>query len=515
MQKKLLNSNIKGMGRKKYFGLIKILFLILSLFFFNITCGEPIVIINNRTIYPPGPKVQGDFNGDGFVDILIGAYKDDDSDTDSGCAFIFYGGNNLPSTIDAGDADVKFVGDASGDHFGISVSCAGDINADGVDDVIVGAYSDDDGGDGSGAAFIFYGRNNLSSTIDAGDADIKLVGEDTGDRFGYSVSYAGDVNADGIDDVIVGAYFDNDGGDVSGCAFIFYGGNNLPSTIDAGDADVKFIGEDAGDQFGYSVSYAGDVNVDGIDDVIIGAILDDDGGDGSGCAFIFYGNSYLPSIIDASLAKVKLVGDDAGDRFGISVSYAGDINADGVDDVIVGAHYDADGGASSGCAFVFYGRSYLPSTIGAGEADIKFIGENPGDNFGNYVSYAGDVNADGVDDVIVGADYYEGGGSGAAFIFYGNPYLASSIDASKADVKFVGGDAGDRFGDSLFNSVDINNDGYSDVIVGAHYDDDGGIDSGCAFVFYGADNLPLIIDANEANIKLVGESAGDRFGLNR
>ena len=145
-----------------------------------------------------------------------------------------------------------------------------DFNGDGIDDVIIGASMDDDGGYNSGSAYIFFGTSNPSSVIDASNADVKLIAEDTIDYFGISVSNAGDVNGDGFDDVIVGAWCDDDGGYNSGCAFIFFGSSNPPSVIDASNANVKIIGEYRNNHLGISVNSAGDVNGDGKLEIVVG-----------------------------------------------------------------------------------------------------------------------------------------------------------------------------------------------------------------------------------------------------
>ncbi|MCD4656741.1 MAG: choice-of-anchor D domain-containing protein [Planctomycetes bacterium] len=340
------------------------------------------------TVTGKGYETSFDFNGDGYDDVIVGAYRDDDGGRYSGCAFIFFGSSNPSSVIDTSKADVKLIGGDVIDFFGRSVSNAGDVNKDGYDDVIVGADYDDDGGSCSGCAFIFFGSSNPSSIIDSSKADVKLIGEDSGSRFGTSVSGAGDVNGDGFDDVIVGAHYDNDSGRISGCAFIFYGRYkyNWPSVVDASNANVKLIGEDSSDGFGGSVSSAGDFNDDGYDDIIVGATGDDEGGQNSGSAFIFFGSSNMYRIIHASNADVKLIGDDSGDRFGWSVSCAGDVNGDGYKDVIFGAHSDDDGGRQSGCAFIFFGRINLSSVIDASNTNVKLIGEDEYDCFGCSVS---------------------------------------------------------------------------------------------------------------------------------
>ena len=182
---------------------------------------------------------------------------------------------------------------------------------------------------------------------------MKLTGDSAGDAFGHSVSGAGDINGDGKDDVIVGADGDDDGGSSSGSAFIFYGG--VTSGAATTKADVKLTGDSASDHFGYSVSEAGDMNGDGKDDVIVGADEDDDGGSYSGSAFIFY--SGATSGAATAKADVKLTGNSASDYFGISVSGAGDMNGDGLDDVIVGADMDY---SSYGSAHIFYGHRMTP-----------------------------------------------------------------------------------------------------------------------------------------------------------
>ncbi len=448
-----------------------------------------------------------DFNGDGFDDVVVGAEYDDDGGDRSGCAFIFFGSFNLSSVIDASKANVKLIGEDTDDIFGGSVSCAGDVNNDGYDDVIVGASHNDDGGRHSGSAYIFFGCSNPASIIDASNADVKFIGEYAGDKFGCSVSGADDVNKDGYDDVIVGAEANRT---YSGCAFIFFGSSNLPSVIDASNANVKLIGEDAGDMFGCSVSGAGDINDDGYDDVIVGAFRDEVGGRNSGSAFIFFGSANLSSVIDASNANVKLIGEDAGDMFGCSVSGAGDINGDGFVDVIVGADGDDLGGQSSGSAYIFFGSSNLPSVIDASNANVTLIGEGEGDSFGESVSSAGDMNGDGYYDVIVGSSGNDN--SGCSFLFFGSSNMPFGIDASNANVKLIGEDEGDSSGYSVSGAGDINGDGHYDVIVGAYSDDDGGEYSGCAFIFYGNSNMSSIIDASNADVKFIGEDEGDRFG---
>jgi len=480
----------------------KIAIIILTIF--TISCGDD-VIVNE-------PRIRHDFNGDGIADVIVGARIEDDAGTVTGSAYVFYGTSPWASSIDASNADVKLLGEALDDDFGRTVSGAGDIDDDGIDDILVGAPNT---GTNQGTAYLFYGSATLTSRIGASAANVTLEGEDDSDFFGRSVSGAGDVNGDGIDDMIVGARRDDDGGTDAGAAYIFYGGK-LASSIDASAANVKLVGEDGSDDFGQSVSNAGDVNNDGTDDVIVGSRCNTEGGGCAGAAYIFYGGKNLASSIDASAANVKLVGESAYNYLGYSVSNAGDVNNDGIDDVIAGARgTDAGGGGGSdyqGAAYIFYGGN-LASSIDASNANVILTAESDYDLLGFSVSNAGDINNDGTDDVIVGADGDDDGGdaAGAAYILYGGN-LDASINAADANVKLVGEATLDYFGRGVSGGGDVNNDGIADVIVGAEGDDDGGTRAGALYIFNGSASLASSIDASLADVKLVGEDTDDRLG---
>ncbi|MBL0921845.1 MAG: FG-GAP repeat protein, partial [Phycisphaerales bacterium] len=267
----------------------------------------------------------GDVNGDGFADLIVGARFDDNNGLNSGSARLICGAT--------GGTLRTFNGVAANDFLGYSVSGAGDVNGDGFDDVIVGAPFQDNNGSNSGSAWVFCGATGgVLHTFD---------GDSSGDSLGWSVSGAGDVNGDGFADLIAGARTDDNNGPESGIARVFCGAT--------GAVLHTFEGDGAGDQLGWSVSGAGDVNGDGFDDVIVGAPFDDNNGANSGSARVFCG---------ATGAVLRtLNGDSAGDQFGFSVSGAADINGDGFDDVIVGAPFDDNNGANSGSARVFCGAT--------------------------------------------------------------------------------------------------------------------------------------------------------------
>jgi len=423
----------------------------------------------------------GDVNGDGIDDFIVGANQYDISGANlEGAAYIFFGASDLSGTKDLGgvaSADVTFLGKVAGDGLGDSVSGAGDVNGDGFDDIIVGASGYDvTGANNEGAAYIFFGASDLNGTKSLGEgqsADITILGKASGDRLGAggSASGAGDINGDGFDDIIVGALHNDDGGggNEGGAAYVFFGASNLSGTKSLGagaSADITFLGKGGGyDYLGSRVAGAGDVNGDGFDDIIVAAYLNSEGSAGTyaGAAYIFFGASNLSGTKDlggAASADVTVLGKANNDRLGMGgVSGAGDINDDGFDDVIIGANYNDDGGASNeGAAYIFFGSSTLSGTksLGGGQsADVTILGKETSSNLGRGVSGTGDVNADGIPDVIVGAynndDCAAGSNCGAAYVFFGSTTLSGTKDtgASDEDVTILGKGAGDNLGNSV------------------------------------------------------------------
>lgn len=305
----------------------------------------------------------GDVNNDGYDDIVVSGTHSVFYYGYKGGAGIFYGGEHMDSEV-----DVLFSEETS--YLGVSLAGAGDLNNDGFDDVIIGA-----GGNSlNQGAYIYFG----GSTMD-GDADVVLTETEANSFFGSSVAAAGDLNSDGYDDVIVGSYGFN-GSD--GRALIYFGGENMTDS-----ANVILEGKESSENFGGSVSSAGDVNKDGFDDIIIGA---KGYTRSTGRAYIFWGDTTM-----ADTAAVILTGEKSRSEFGVSVASAGDINFDGFDDVIVGA-----GGyqTATGKAYLFLGDSKMDY-----HSDETILGKTTNNFFGNSVAGNLDVNNDGVPDILIGA----------------------------------------------------------------------------------------------------------------
>jgi hypothetical protein len=256
-----------------------------------------------------------------YDDAVVGAPKyDDGMDTEAGRIYVFEGGRIMDNV-----ADQTREGEDAYDRFGYSVSNAGDVNG-ASEDVIVGApYAEDFPRDNSGKAYIYTG--SLFGLY--GPPIATLEGENDGDKFGTSVSTAGNFNGDSYDDVIIGAPEWNDGSDLNvGKVYIYYGGSGTFDTT----ADHTFTGEAATDEFGHSVSEAWDVDNDGYDDVVIGAPNNDAGASNAGRVYIYYGASSADSRED-----VYMTGQSASEKLGSAVASAGDVNSDNYDDVATGA----------------------------------------------------------------------------------------------------------------------------------------------------------------------------------
>ena len=283
----------------------------------------------------------------------------------------------------------------------------------------------------------------LIRPVEEGDAmqERFFTGFAASDNFGFSVSSAGDLNGDGYGDLIIGAPLNDAGGANAGRAYIYFGGSIINTGV-----DIVLTGLAAGDQFGYSVSTAGDVNGDGYDDVIVGANLNDAGGSNAGRAYIYFGGISMNNVAD-----IILTGAAGSDNFGSAVSTAGDVNGDGYSDVIVGANSNDAGGTNAGRAYIYFGGSTMNST-----ADVLLTGEAANDGLGTAVSTARDMNGDGYDDVLVSATGNDAGGTnaGRAYVFFGG-----SLMNNTADVVMTGSAAGDLFGVSVSTAGDVNGDG--------------------------------------------------------
>ncbi len=414
----------------------------------------------------------GDVNGDGFSDVVIGAWGFDAEANYEGRAYLFLGSATGLATTAAWAVDPTDTGLA---EFGQSVACAGDVNGDGFSDVIVGAQTWWDGVSfaSEGRAYLFLGTSAGLQTTAAWIAD---PNDQTGARFGYSVSGSGDVNGDGFSDVIVGSMgWDGEAAN-EGRAHLFLGSSRGLSPAPSWNTDPT---DQLNGQFGNTVASAGDVNRDGFDDVIVGAQLFDAEQSNEGRAYLFLGSASGPSGTAAWTADPT---DQADAEFGGCVAGAGDVNGDGYADILVGAFlFDAEA-IDEGRAYLYLGGPGGPSLQPDWTIDPT---DQLNAEFGYSLAGAGDVNGDGLADIAVGAWLWDSGSAneGRVFVFHGS--LAGLAGAADW-VSDPTDQAGARFGYSVAGAGDVNGDGFSDLVVGANLWNGAQTDEGRAFAFHGS-----------------------------
>ena len=411
----------------------------------------------------------GDVDKDGYDDIIIGASHHDasSSKTNTGAAYVFFGKKSgYKSGFDLDDLNgsngFRLGGVDTNDYSGWSVSTAGDVDGDGFDDLLMGAPAHDIDQEGNaGQSYAYYGKSSgFSSEVQLGslgESGFHIDGKKDEDYSGWSVDTAGDMNGDGKDDLLIGAFYADSSSSAidSGIQYVIFGksksefGTSVALTDLNGTDGFRLDGEATWDFAGWSVSTAGDVNGDGYDDIVIG----EPRGHNTGIphAYIYYGKSggYSSEVdLDALNGSngFALAG-SAGSHLGTSVSSAGDMKGDGYDDLIIGSPYTdlhpraplqidfaAPLASSPGEAWVIFGKA---SNFSANTAltslddteGFRIEGIDAGDQAGFSVSSTGDINGDGYDDIIIGAPA-AANKKGESYVIFGGDFTGDSTITS-------------------------------------------------------------------------------------
>ncbi|MFC1905934.1 hypothetical protein ACFLWJ_00430 [Chloroflexota bacterium] len=421
------------------------------------------------------------------------------------------------------DAQASFLGEANADESAISVSSAGDVNGDGYDDFLIGAHKN---GGAKGKVYLFLGKaTGWSTDTDLASADASFIGETNGFA-GFSVAAAGDVNGDAYDDFLIGAYGDAGGkGLYTGQTYLILGkatGWALDTDLAVPtNADASFFGEALGDESGYSVCSAGDVNNDGFDDILIGARKNDGAGSDRGQTYLILGKATgWARSTELADADASFMGEVDADESGSSIAPAGDVNNDNYDDFLIGASLNDEAGADAGQVYLVLGKasgwSADTDLAEPANADASFRGNVAGDQLGESISSAGDVNGDGYDDFLIGATKNDDGGNnaGQTYLIMGDStgwFRDLSID--NADASFIGEAADDESGNSVACAGDINGDGYDDILIGAKLNDESGAEAGQVYLIYGkSSGWSKLTSLSTVDASFKGENAGDEAG---
>jgi hypothetical protein len=522
----------------------------------------------------------GDVDGDGIPDLLVAAMQNADGGSGAGKTYLISGADLAAvdsadgsrdgivslTNVAAQSGSYTFIGEDADDFSGSSISSAGDVDGDGLDDLLIGARGGDGGGAGSGETYLITAADLAAADAADGSSDgvidlgnvagqglsYKFIGIDGDDQAGYAVSSAGDTDGDGLDDLLIGADRAGGGGTDSGETYLIAALDLAAADAADGSADgvidlanvapqsasYTFVGEDGSDFAGASVASAGDFDGDGLDDLLIGASR----ADGSVASV---GKTYLVSAADLAAADAAdgsdgvidlanvaaqtnsftFTGEGSFDFAGASITSLGDVDGDTLNDFLIAASFDDDGGVSSGGAYLITSADLTDADAADGSSDgnidlgnvaaqstsYQFVGEEAGDAAGTKVSYVGDVDGDGLNDLLISASRADDSGSSS-----GATYLLTAADLAAADAadgsddgiidlsnaalqsssyKFIGESGSDFLGASVSSAGDFDSDGLDDLLIGAHLADDAGFMPGATYLVSAAD----LADADAAD----------------
>jgi hypothetical protein len=388
----------------------------------------------------------GDFNHDGFADVLIGT---PDFNTARGRACVIFGAATSPAVLSLAAIDgmngTCFYGEIEYDNIGKPVAPVGDLNGDGIDDIAIASSLRNHQAIDDGAVDVVFGHAGpFSAALSLGAIDgnigFTFSGQGAGAMLGNGVAGAGDVNGDGLDDMIIGSDSEQSG---RGAAHVVFGRSTgwsatmTPADLD-GTVGFRLVGARNNDYLGFGVG-AVDLDADGFSDVVAGSVFGGVSNQG-GSASVVYGHAgAFPAAIDVGTLDGangrRIFGANNFERVGQRPANAGDVNGDGIDDLMMGTQAADYGGEDSGSMYVLFGSAQrgpaqMVSSDIAGRRGFRLDGFDVDGYCAQIQRRIGDINDDGVDDIVVGCNYSAGGGThrGSAHVLFGNaaPMVAAT-----------------------------------------------------------------------------------------
>lgn len=400
----------------------------------------------------------GDVDGDGFSDIIVGAYNQIPEDGSAGGAAYLVSGT-VEGEFSLAGASAKMVGESWPDSAGMSVAGAGDVDGDGYADLLVGAPWNSPDVSYGGATYVVLGP--AAGTIPLATAHAKISGDIANSYVGWAVSGVGDADGDGLSDILIGTpHVSVAGVEHGGAAYLVSGSVSGASSVS--ETIATLAGDEAERYAGLAVSDAGDSDGDGLSDYIVGAAESSYCCESPGTVYLV--RAPVSGVMGLDDADATFASEGSADKAGASVAGAGDVNGDGLADQIVGARMNDDGGEDAGAAYVLEGPSSGSDDLSAAAA--KLLGQRSEDHAGVAVDGAGDVDGDGRSDLLIGADGETSMslGAGAAYVVLGAP--VGTVELAHAEAKIVGESWGSAFGGAVAGGQDTNGDGFSDLIIG-------------------------------------------------
>ncbi len=408
--------------------------------------------------YAGGALAGGELNGDGLSDLLVG-----NAEADTGVAWLIHGGT--PSGA-LSDAAIGLYGEASGDQAGAALAL-GDLDGDGIDEIVVGAPEHDGAGTHAGAVYVLQG-SGVSGVLSLADADWIADGPSGSGRalLGAGLAMPGDVDGDGYPDLLVGAPNDDKAATNDGAAYLFSGSAGFSGATDVSAAQASFTGTHTAEAVGYALAGA-DLDADGLSELVFGSPNANIAAAGAGAVYLVEGGSWSSSNQLDTVAGSILLGEVAYDEAGSAVLLA-DLDGSGVPDLVLGAPGSDVGGSDSGLAYLFFDPSPALGPVSLSTADTALLGVSTHSSLGEALA-AGDLNNDGRDDLFVAAPSEDASGvsSGGIVYVFTSPPAAGEVDIVDAEHQVHGSLGGGELGSALAFLDDFDDDGYGDLALGA------------------------------------------------